>query len=85
MREGCEAVTQEGHTCPAAWIGIALMNLRALTKNCRKFGHIFPQVAERVCALPNFWQVYLFFLRESVTISGQCSHFTYGKTEANAT
>lgn len=91
MRDRCEAVAQEGHTCPAGQIGVArvtcicdILSLRIVTKTFRGFGQIPPQVAERVCALLNRWQVCL-VLRDSVTTSGEYSHFTYGKTEANET
>ena len=90
MRDRCEAATREGHTCPAGPIWAAVdshvseQNIRILTETFRNFGHSLPRVAERVCAAPNRWQVYL-VLRKSVTIAEEHGHFSYGKTEARAT
>lgn len=60
-----------------------IIRLRILPKILETI-HLFPQGADRFCALLNRWQVYL-VLKESVTISREHSHFSYRKTEANAT
>lgn len=81
----CEALIWEGHTCPAGqmrgtvdWHVLVTFKISEHQYILRNFGHILPQVVERVCA-------FYFVLRVSGTSPGDYSHFTYWKTEASVT